>query len=170
MMLAVRTDGDPFAKVAPIRDIVHRMDSDLPLSDVATMDQALGDSVARQHFGAVLVTIFAAIGIYGVVAHAVSLRTREFGIRMALGAKQRDVWSLVFRFGLAISSIGVALGVAGTLALTQLIRGLLFGVGTHDPGTIARAAALLMAMALAACWIPARRATHVDPIVALHYE
>jgi len=177
MMLAVRTDGDPFAKVAPIRDIVHRMDSDLPLSDVATMDQALGDSVARQHFGAVLVTIFAAIasflaaiGIYGVVAHAVSLRTREFGIRMALGAEQRDVWSLVFRFGFAISSIGVALGVAGTLALTPLIRGLLFGVGTHDPGTIAGVAALLMAMALAACWIPARRATHVDPIVALHYE
>ena len=177
MMLAVRTDGDPFAKVAPVRDIVHRMDFDLPLSDIAAMDQALADSVARQHFAAALVTIFAgiasflaAIGIYGVVAHAVSLRTREFGIRMALGAEQRDVWSLVFRFGLAISSIGVALGVAGTLALTPLIRGLLFGVGTHDPGTIAGVAAFLMAVALAACWIPAHRATHVDPIVALHYE
>ena len=148
------------------------------------LSSAIGDLLEKKketnrtrNSAAVLVTIFAAIasflaaiGIYGVVAHAVSLRTREFGIRMALGAEQRDVWSLVFRFGFAISSIGVALGVAGTLALTPLIRGLLFGVGTHDPGTIAGVAALLMAMALAACWIPARRATHVDPIVALHYE
>jgi putative ABC transport system permease protein len=177
MMLAVRTDGDPFAKVAAIRDIVHRMDSDLPLSDVATMDQAVGDSVARQHFSAVLVAIFAgialflaAIGIYGVVAHAVSLRTREFGIRMALGAKAGDVWSLVFRQGLLLAGAGIALGVAGTLALTPLIRGLLFGVGANDPVTIAAVAGFLFAMALAACWIPARRATHVDPIVALRCE
>jgi putative ABC transport system permease protein len=177
MMLAARSEGDPFAEVAAIRDIVHRMDSDLPLSDVATMEQALGDSVARQHFGAVLVAIFAgialflaAIGIYGVVAHAVSLRTREFGIRMALGARVGDVWSLVFRHGLALAGVGVLLGIAGTLALTPLLRGLLFGVSAHDPGTIATVAALLTAVTFAACWIPARRATHVDPIVALRYE
>ena len=177
MMLAVRVDGDPLARVAALRDIVHRVDSDLPLSDIATMDQSLGDSVARQHFGAVLVAIFAgialflaAIGIYGVVAHAVSLRTREFGIRMALGAKVGDVWSLVFHHGLALSSVGVVLGVAGTLALTPLIRGMLFGVGAHDPGTIAGVVAFLMAVTLAACWIPAHRATHVDPMVALRYE
>jgi putative ABC transport system permease protein len=177
MMLAVRTDGDPFAKVTAIRGIVHRMDSDLPLSDVSTMEQALGNSVARQHFGAVLAAIFAgialflaAIGIYGVVAHAASLRTREFGIRMALGAEVRDVWSLVFRHGLALATIGVLLGVAGTLALTPLLRGLLFGVSVHDPATIATVSAFLAAVTLAACWIPARRATHVDPIVALRYE
>ncbi|HYL61087.1 MAG TPA: ABC transporter permease [Candidatus Methylomirabilis sp.] len=177
MMLAARTDGDPFAKVAAIRDIVQRMDSDLPLSDIATMDQAVGDSVARQQFSAVMVAIFAgialflaAIGIYGVVAYAVSLRIREFGIRMALGAKGRDVWSLVFRQGLSLAGMGVLFGVAGTLALTPLIRGLLFGVGAHDPGTIAAVAAFLMAVALAACWVPAHRATHVDPIVALRYE
>lgn len=177
MMLAVRTDGDPLAKVPAIRGIVQRMDSDLPLSDIATMDQAVGDSVARQHFSAVLVSIFAgialflaAIGIYGVVAYAVSVRTREFGIRMALGAGVGDVWSLVFRHGLFLAAIGVLIGVAGTLLLTPLLRGLLFGVGAHDPGTIAAVAAFLMAVALTACWIPAHRATHVDPIVALRYE
>jgi putative ABC transport system permease protein len=177
MMLAVRADVDPLANVAAVRDIVHRMDSDLPLSDVATMDQAVGDSVARQHFTAVLFATFAgialflaAIGIYGVVAHAVSLRTREFGIRMALGAKVGDVWSLVFRQGLLLAGTGVALGVIGTLALTPLIRGLLFGVGTHDPLTIAGVAAFLFSVALAACWIPAHRATRVDPLVALRYE
>lgn len=177
MMLAVRTDGDPLAKVPAIRGIVQRMDSDLPLSDVATMDQAVEDSVARQHFSAVLVAIFAgialflaAIGIYGVVAYAVSVRTREFGIRMALGAGVGDVWSLVFRHGLFLAAIGVLIGVAGTLLLTPLLRGLLFGVGAHDPGTIAAVAAFLMAVALTACWIPAHRATHVDPIVALRYE
>lgn len=177
MMLAVRTDGDPVAKVAAIRAVVQRMDPDLPLSDVATMDRTVDDSVARQHFVAILVAVFAgiasflaAIGIYGVVAHAVSLRTREFGIRMALGAGQRDVWSLVFRLALAISGIGVALGLAGTVALTPLLRGLLFGVGPHDPVTIAGVAAFLMAVALAACWIPAHRATRVDPTEALRYE
>lgn len=177
MMLAVRTDGDPVAKVASIRAVVQRMDPDLPLSDIATMDQTVGNSVGRQHFAAILVAVFAgiasflaAIGIYGVVAHAVSLRTREFGIRMALGAATRDVWSLVFRLGLEISGIGVVLGVAGTLALTPLLRGLLFGVGPHDPVTIAGVAAFLMAVALAACWIPAHRATRVDPTEALRYE
>ncbi|MGB6886456.1 MAG: ABC transporter permease [Candidatus Acidiferrum sp.] len=177
MMLAVRTDGDPLAKVSAIHDIVHRMDPDLPLSDIATMDQSLGESVARQQFGAVLVTIFAgvalflsAIGIYGVVSHTVSLRTREFGIRMALGAKVGDVWSLVFRHGLALAGIGVLLGVVATLALTPLIRGLLFGVSSHDPETIAIVAAFLMAVTLAACLIPAYRATRVDPIVALRYD
>jgi len=177
MMLAVRTDGDPFAEVPAIRGIVQRIDADLPLSDVSTMDQAVDEAVARQHLGAVLVAIFAgialflaSIGIYGVVAHAVTLRTREFGIRMALGAEVADVSALVFRHGLSLAAAGVALGVLGTLLLTPLLRGLLFGVGAHDPATIAVVAAFLTAVALAACWIPAHRATRVDPIVALRYE
>jgi putative ABC transport system permease protein len=177
MMLALRVEGEPFDKIAGVRDIVHRMDPDLPLSDVATMDQALGESVARQHFAAVLVGIFAgialflaAIGIYGVVAHAVSLRTREFGIRIALGAEVGNVRRLVLRHGITLAAIGVLLGLAGTLALTHLIRGLLFGVSPYDPEIIASVAAFLIAVTLAACWIPAHRATRVDPIVALRYE
>ncbi|HEY2459802.1 MAG TPA: ABC transporter permease [Candidatus Acidoferrum sp.] len=178
MMLAVRVDGgDPLAKTSLIADIVHRLDPDLPLSNVSTMEQALGEAVARQHLGAVLVGIFAgialflaAIGIYGVMAHAVSLRTREFGIRIALGAEREDVRWLILRHGGAIAGIGVLLGVAGTLALTHLMRGLLFGVTAHDPATIAGVAAFLIAVTLAACWLPARRAVRVDPIVALRYE
>jgi putative ABC transport system permease protein len=177
LMLAVRTDGDPLAKVGAIRDIVHRMDPDLPLSGVLTMDQSLSESVARQRFGAVLVGILAgialflaAIGIYGVVAHAMSLRTREFGIRMAMGAEAGDVGWLVFRHGMTLAGVGVAVGVAAALGLTQLIRGLLFGVSAHDPETMAEVIAFLVAVTLAACWIPARRATHTDPLVALRYE
>jgi putative ABC transport system permease protein len=177
LMLAVRTESDPLAKVNTIRSIVQRMDADLPLSDVVTMDQLLGESVARQRFGALLVGIFAgiavflaAIGIYGVVAHAISLRFREFGIRMALGAEAGDVALLVLRHGVVLAGVGVLLGVAATLALTQSIRGLLFGVSAHDPETIAEVAAFLVAVTLGACWIPARRATHADPLVALRYE
>jgi putative ABC transport system permease protein len=177
LMLAVRTDGDPLAKVGAIRDIVHRMDPDLPLSDVLTMDQALGESVARQRFGAMLVAIFAGmalflatIGIYGVVAHAMSLRTREFGIRVALGAEPGDVGWLVFRHGIALAGAGVGVGVAAALALTQLIRGLLFGVSAHDPATMAEVTAFLIGVTLGACWIPVRRASHADPLVALRHE
>jgi putative ABC transport system permease protein len=177
LMVAVRTEGDPLAKVSAIRDILHRMDPDLPLSDVATMDQSLADSVARQRFGATLITIFAgialflaAIGIYGVVAHAMSFRTREFGIRMALGAESGDLAWIVLRHGAALAGVGVLIGLVGTLALTQLIRGLLFQVSAHDPTTIAGVAAFLAAVVLAACWIPARRAMRADPIVALRYE
>ena len=177
LMLAVRTDGDPLAKVGALRDIVHRMDPDLPLSDVLTMDQSLSESVARQRFGAVSVAILAgmalflaAIGIYGVVAHAMSLRTREFGIRMALGAEAGDVEWLVFRHGVILAGVGVAVGVASAVALTHLIRGLLFGVSAHDPETMAEVIAFLVAVTLGACWIPARRATRADPLVALRYE
>jgi putative ABC transport system permease protein len=177
LMVAVRTEGDPLAKVSAIRDILHRMDPDLPLSEVATMDQSLADSVARQRFGAILITIFAgialflaAIGIYGVVAHAMSFRTREFGIRVALGAESGDLAWIVLRHGAALAGVGVLIGLVGTLALTQLIRGLLFEVSAHDPTTIAGVAAFLAAVVLAACWIPARRAMRADPIVALRYE
>jgi putative ABC transport system permease protein len=111
-----------------------------------------------------------AVGIYGVMAHAVSVRTREFGIRVALGAEEGDVRWLVLRLGVAIAAVGMFLGLAGTLAVTYFIRGLLFGVTFYDPETIATVAAFLMVVTLTACWIPAHRATHVDPIIALRYE
>jgi ABC-type antimicrobial peptide transport system permease subunit len=141
------------------------------------MESWVGDAVARQRFSALLVGVFAvialllaAIGIYGVVAYAVGLRTREFGIRMALGAERADVLCLVFRHGAVLAALGIVLGVAGALAMTQLISGLLFGVSPHDPTTIAGVAAVIACIALLASWIPARRATRVDPILALRYE
>ncbi len=177
MVLAVRTDSDPLAKLSAVQQIVHRMDPELPLEDVGTMEKWIGDAVARQRFSALLVGVFAAIavllaaiGIYGVVAYAVGLRTREFGIRMALGAERSDVLWLVFRHGAVLAALGVFFGVAGTLALTRLIQGLLFGVSAHDPTTIAGVAALLAFITLLASWIPARRATKVDPMIALRYE
>lgn len=177
MMLAVRTDGDPMGAIGPIRGIIQRMDRDLPLSDIVTMDETLRESVARQHFAAVLVGIFAGIavflaviGIYGVVSHAVSSRTREFGVRMALGAGKADLLRMVLRQGLMLAALGVLLGTAGDMALTRLIRGLLFGVSPYDPATLVSVATFLIVVTLAASWIPARRAMHVDPNVALRYE
>jgi putative ABC transport system permease protein len=110
------------------------------------------------------------VGIYGVISYSVAQRTNEFGIRMAMGAGPRDVLRMVLGQGLLLGLIGVALGAAGALALTRLIRGLLFGISSFDPITFVVMAALLTAVTLAACWIPARRATRVDPMVALRYE
>jgi putative ABC transport system permease protein len=164
-------------QVPTIRDIVHQFDPNLPLADVATMDQYVSDSAARQRFGAFLLGTFAcialalaAIGIYGVVAYAVSQRTREFGIRMALGAQTGDVLWQVTTHGMPLAAFGVLIGMAGTVALTGVMRDLLFGVSPHDFGTLAGVAAFLAAITLLACYLPARRAMRVDPMVALRYE
>jgi putative ABC transport system permease protein len=119
---------------------------------------------------AALALLLAAIGIYGVMAFTVGQRTQEIGIRMALGAQTRDVLKLVVRQGLRLVLIGLALGIAGALALTQLLSSLLFGVGTRDPVTFVAIAALLSLVTLFACYLPARRATRVDPLVALRYD
>ncbi|MGH9593430.1 MAG: FtsX-like permease family protein, partial [Bryobacteraceae bacterium] len=177
MMLAIRTDGQPLAYVSALRDLVRQMDADLPLSDIATMEQRMSVSISQQRFSALLLGIFAgialllaAVGIYGVVAYAVSLRTHEFGIRIALGAGRGDVLRLVLRHGARLAMLGVAIGLVGSLAATRLIQTLLFGVESYDPATFASVAALLSGVALLACWLPARRATRVDPIVALRFE
>jgi putative ABC transport system permease protein len=137
----------------------------------------LSTAQARPRFLTLLLTLFAgvalvlaAVGIYGVISYSVAQRTSEFGIRIALGAAPKDVLGMVLGQGLMLGAVGVALGAAGALALTRYIRGLLFGISSFDPLTFVVMAAVLAAVTLAACWIPAHRATRVDPMIALRYE
>jgi ABC-type antimicrobial peptide transport system permease subunit len=175
--LIVRTLGDPLDSLAAVRGEVAALDKNLPLYDLKTMRQHLGLALLPARlaggvlgvFGLVAVAL-AAAGIYGVMAYSVSQRTREIGVRMALGANAGDVLSLVARQGMKLVAIGMAIGLAAAVALTQLLKSFLFGVSASDPLTFAVIAALLMIVALLACWIPARRATKVDPLVALRCE
>src|SRR5262249_16071266 len=144
---------------------------------VATMEQLLARSLAARKFSMLLLVLFAAlalslsvIGLYSVLAYAVTQRTHEIGLRMALGAQTKDVLKLMVKQGMMLVLIGVAVGLIASLALTQLMEGLLFGVRPTDPQTFAGITLLLTFVALLACWIPARRATKVDPLVALRYE
>ncbi|MGB8476973.1 MAG: ABC transporter permease [Candidatus Acidiferrum sp.] len=177
MTLAVRTSLDPTSVTNAIREQVASIDKDLPLYNIATMDQLVSASVAQPRLNlsllvafAVLALVLAAVGVYGVMAYAVTQRTQEFGIRMALGASSADVLKQVFLEGGRLAALGLALGLVAALMLTRLMSSLLFGVKPSDPLTLGLAAALLAFVALAACYIPARRATRVDPMVALRYE
>ena len=176
MFFAVRTAEEPGALAGSVRSLVQRLDANLTIDNVATMEQRVADSVARPRFYAVLLGIFAsvaltlaAVGIYGVMAYSVSQRTREIGIRVALGAPRREVLGLVLRQGLTLAAIGIAAGLAGALAVTRYLENMLFGLTPFDPSTFAAVSVLLAAIALIACYVPARRATRVDPIVALRY-
>ena len=149
----------------------------MPIAKVATMDRLLVESVAQPRFRTLLLGIFAAlalllasVGIYGVISYSVTQRTHEIGIRMALGAQARDVSKLVIREGVAMALIGVTIGLAASLVLTRLMESLLFEVSTTDQSIFAGVGALLVAVAVLACWIPARRASTVDPMVALRCE
>jgi putative ABC transport system permease protein len=177
MTILVRTSGDPFSLVSTARGEMQKMDPELPMAAVATMDQLLADSLSRSRFTMLLLGIFAAValllaavGIYGLIAYSVTQRTQELGIRIALGAQRRDVLRLVLAQGTRLTLLGVAIGVFAALALSRLLATLLFGVSATDPLTYAAVAALLGFAALAACVIPARRAMRVDPMVALRYE
>jgi putative ABC transport system permease protein len=174
MNLVVSSSVAPSALTAAIRAEVRKIDPEIPVSRVSMMEKLLNESVAQPRFRTFLVGIFsavamllAAIGIYGVVAYSVSQRTQEIGIRMALGARRSDVLRLVVRHGMRLTLAGVALGVLGALALTRLTANLLFGVGATDPVTFAAISILLICVALLACYIPARRASRLDPMVAL---
>src|SRR5258705_2529218 len=176
--LVVRTtNSDPFTVVAGIKAHVRAVDPEQPVSQIRTMEQVLGESLAQRKFSLVLIGIFAAlsvllaaIGVAGVMAFLVAQRTQELGIRMALGAQRRDVFGLVLAQGLRMAFLGLFIGLAGAFGLTRLLSGMLFGVKPGDPLTFALVSGFLIGVALLACWLPARSATRVDPIVALRYE
>jgi putative ABC transport system permease protein len=159
-----------------MRQVVRSLDSQLPLN-FKTLDQVFSSSLDQRRFSLVIFGVFgcvalllAAMGIYGVTNYAVTQRTQEIGIRMALGARMSDVLKLVLRNGMSLALIGAALGVAGAFAVTRVMSSLLFGVAPTDLPTFAAVVVVLVVVAFVACYIPARRATKVDPLVALRYE
>ncbi|HXU38418.1 MAG TPA: ABC transporter permease [Blastocatellia bacterium] len=175
--LAVRTSVNPASLASAIREQIWELDKDIPIANLATMDQLLAESVAQPRFRAFLLGLFAAlalvlasVGIYGVISYSVTQRTHEIGIRMALGAQARDVSTLVIRQGIALALIGVSIGLVGSVWLTRLLENLLFQVSATDGSIFAGVATLLIAVAVLACWIPARRASRLDPMAALRCE
>ena len=177
LTLAVRTGGDPMALAGAVRAAVAELDPELPLARIATLDQLVGASVAERRFNMLLLGIFsvlalvlAAVGIYGVISFVVSRRTREFGVRMALGAQRADVLRMVLGQGAAVTAAGALIGIAGAAALTRVLEGLLYEISPTDTPTFAAVTAVLVSVALAACYIPARRATRIDPALSLRAE
>jgi putative ABC transport system permease protein len=177
LMLAVQTSTTPEALTSAIREQVRGLDPDQPVTSVRTMDQLLSRTLSEAKFSlllfglfAALALVLAAIGIYGVIATGVTQRTHEIGLRMALGAQKRDILRMVIGQGMMLVLLGVAAGLASAVVLTRLMSTLLFGVSATDPMTLTLITLLLAAVALLACYLPARRATKVDPMVALRYE
>ena len=175
--LVVRTKGEPAKTAAMVREGVAALDRGVPVYQIATMDELLSRSVAPRRFELFLLAIFAAlalglaaVGIYGLLAFSVSRRTREIGVRLALGAHPGDVLRLIVGQGMKLVFAGVALGVAGAVALTRVMASLLYGVSATDPATFAAVALLLTLAAALACYVPARRAMRVDPMAALRME
>jgi len=177
MTIVVRTANDPHGLVAAVHNEVRAMDPELPVFNVKTMDEYIAATVAAPRFNATLLFIFGAVafvltivGLYGVMSYSVAQRTNEIGIRMALGAQTGDVMRLIVSQGFKLVLLGLAIGLAGAFALMRVISSLLFGVTSRDPLTFAVVAGLLAFIALLACYIPARRATRLDPLSALRYE
>ena len=175
--LVVRTHGDPLSIVGAVRKEVQAIDPDQPIAAVKPMTEWVETSVAAPRYRTTLLALFAALamilaatGIYGVMSYSVAQRTHEIGVRMALGARRVDVLKLVVRQGMLLTIVGLIVGLGGAFALTRVMSSLLFGVGTKDPITFVVVAVLLIAVAFIACFVPARRATKVDPLVALRYE
>jgi ABC-type antimicrobial peptide transport system permease subunit len=176
MYLVART-SDAGGVAAAVTKEARALDPNVPIYEVKTMQQRLSESLARRRFAmlalglfALLAMVLAAVGIYGVMAYLVAQRTREIGIRVALGAQTRDVLRLVIKQGMTLAIIGIAIGLVGAVGVTRVMTSLLFGVRATDPLTFGGIALLLGGVTLLACYIPARRATKVDPLVALRYE
>ena len=177
MQLVIHTNGEPETATSAVRSQINTLDKNLPIYNVRTMDSYVTDILGQPRFNAQLFSLFAivalllaATGIYGVISYSVTQRTPEIGIRLALGAQIRDVLKMVIGQGLKLTLIGLGVGVVGALALTRLLNSLLFGISATDPVTFTGIPILLILVALLACWIPARRATKVDPLIALRYE
>jgi putative ABC transport system permease protein len=176
-VLFVRTAAHPSAFAAPIRKVVAEVDRNQPIANIKTMSDVVSDTVAPRKFTLVLFVLFALIamviaglGIYGVIAYTAAERTHEVGIRMALGAQKSDVLGLIIKTGVMLTLIGIALGLVLAIALTHVMTTLLFGITPNDATTFVVVSAFLILVALVACYVPARRATKVDPLVALRYE
>jgi putative ABC transport system permease protein len=175
--LVVRTSSDPLTLAGSVQNEVWAIDKGMPVSQVRTMDQVISDSIGPQRFNMLLLGIFAivalilaVVGIYGVMSYSVSQRIHEIGVRMALGAGRRDVLSLVVGQGMRLALVGIAIGLVASFMLTRLMESLLFGVSATDPGTFVIIASTLGVVAFLACYVPARRAARVDPMVALRHE
>jgi ABC-type antimicrobial peptide transport system permease subunit len=175
--VVVRTAVDPLSLSRSVRDAIAAVDPIVPTGSMRSMDQVLSRSLALRNFMMFLLGLFAAlaltlatVGIYGVISYAVSQRTREIGVRMALGARRGDVLRLILGEGLKLVLAGVALGIIAALAMTRLLATMLYGVSVTNPFIFLAVVALLVAVSLAACFVPARRAMRVDPMVALRYE
>jgi len=175
--LVLRVRSDPRQLASAVRNAAWSIDKELPVANLKTMEELLSESVARPRFRTfaflvlgLLALVLAVTGIYAVMSYLVTQRTREFGIRVALGAQRSSVLRLVIRQGMSLALIGVVIGLIAAWALMRLMTSLLYGIESRDPLTFASITILLLAVALVACWLPAHRATKVDPLKALRYE
>ena len=177
MTFEVRTASNQTAVMSGVRAVVRAIDRDLPVFDVRTQTQQIDAILSRERLFVALTSAFgtvalvlASIGIYGLMAHGVSRRTNEIGIRIVLGAERRDVLVMILREASTLAALGAAIGVAAAAALSRYIRAMLFGITPADPATIGGAVAAMMLVALMAGWLPARRASQLDPMIALRHE
>lgn len=177
LQIAARTNAEPASILGSLRDAVHSVNPDLPIAKIATLTDLVNSSMTKTRFSMLMLISFGAlslllslIGLYGVISYSVQQRIRQIGIRMALGARQRDVLGMVLGEGARLAGFGIAIGILGALGATRIMDSFLYGVRATDPITFVMAAVGLFAAALLACYLPARRAAQIDPLVALRYD